>query len=167
MLNYTQHVILDKKKGILVQRAYCPSWHSLREHGHTINDYTEITGTLPCARGCVTSRLLTDSAKHGFPEQVLIPLRSTRKSLKLLIRHFFSEWVWITSYQKVGLQAGLRTIFLLHCFLVFVESGGCLAAHPPPTPDPSISSSFLFCSYSSLSLWPPQVLASCWWCSIQ
>ena len=35
--------MLDKKKGILVQRVYCPSWHSLREHGHTINDYTEIT----------------------------------------------------------------------------------------------------------------------------
>ena len=147
-----------------VWRLYCLHWHSLRAHGHSINDYTQTNLGLYPAPGEAwpLSSWLTVSAKHGFPEQVLIPLKFIRKLLKHLVRNFFTEWVWVASCGKVLFQAGLRTLWLFHCFSVLMESGGCLGVHVP------LWYLFLFSLLPMfpLPLWP-HVSGSCWWNSIQ
>lgn len=130
-----------------------------------MNDYTETKlGLYPAPRD---AWLLdsTDSPERGFPEQALIPLKFIRKLLKHLIwnTNFFSEWVVNFIIHQVLSQNGPRAIFLLHCFSVLREAGGCLGM-----------CFFLWFSFHfsllpmlpSVSLTSPQVSAPCWWCSI-
>ena len=126
-----------------VWRLYCLHWHSLRAHGHSINDYTQTNLGLYPAPGEAwpLSSWLTVSAKHGFPEQVLIPLKFIRKLLKHLVRNFFTEWVWVASCGKV---LGLGHF----CFFIAFQSLWSQVAVLAYTSLSGISFSFLFSPYS-------------------